>query len=350
MLNIEPIANPWERTRSPDIGSLLASVLLDARRVCMMFFKGSWTRRSGTAVIMFGLALAGLASPPPSAAGPTDKSEPISLYVTVVQGDKLVRGLSAQNFRLFEDDQPRQFQMEAPEKPVSIALLVEYSASSYAYFNDIVASVGGFLKAAPEGDWVALATFSKDFEVRVDFTKNRGEIGDSFSGLGRPTWNEINTYDAVYEMLDRVGRSPGRHVLILVGSGLDTLSKHTLDDVRKKMQSSNVTIYCVGAGSLLRGRYSYALSSSARMQLLQAEAFMRMLANETGGEAWFPNFETAFQDVMKGVIQDMDSQYRLVYVPQVPADQKFHKIRVNAFRIVNDKRQDFKVFVRAGGR
>jgi VWFA-related protein len=301
-------------------------------------------------VIAISLLWAGLGSPLLYAAAPAVNAEPVSLYVTVVYGDKLVRGLSAPNFRVFEDGQPRQFRLEAPEKPPAIALLVEYSRSSSLYFNDIAAAAQGFLNVAPQGDWLALATFSKDLEVRVDFTKNRPDMENSLSSLGPPKWREISTYDAVYEMLDRVEKLKGRHVLILIGSGFNTMSKHTLDEVRKKAQRSHVTIYCVGAGSLLRGRYAHALSNSATMQLMQAEAFMRMLANESGGEAWFPKFESAFGDVMKGVVQDMDFQYRLVYVPQVPADQKLHKIKVEAFRIVDDKRQDFKVLARTGRR
>ena len=276
--------------------------------------------------------------------------EPVSLYVTVEQGDKLITGLKQQNFRLLEDGQLREFRLEQPEKPVSIALLVEYSRSSAVYFNDIQAALQGFMRAAPQDDWLAVATFSRDLDIRADFTKERGEVEDAFSGLGSPTWNEINTYDAVYEILDKMSGLKGRRVLILIGSGVNTFSKHTLDDVRKKMQSSNVTVYGVGAGSLLRGRYEHSLSTAARMQLTQSQAFMQMLANESGGETWFPKFESAFAGVMKGVMQSIESQYRLVYTPQTPADQKFHKVTVEAFHIVNDKRQNFKVRARAGWR
>jgi hypothetical protein len=86
------------------------------------------------------------------------------------------------------------------------------------------------------------------------------------------------------------------------------------------------------------------------MHLTQAESFMRMLADESSGEAWFPKFESAFTGVMQGVFQSFDSQYRLLYTPQVPANQKFYKIKVEAFHVVNGKRQDFKVRARAGWR
>lgn len=289
----------------------------------------------------------GLLTAAPAAAQHT---EPVSIYVTAEQGDKIISGLNHGNFRFFEDGQPREFRLETPEKPVSIALLMEYSRSSGMYFNDIQAAIQGFMRAAPTDDWMALATFSKDLEVRVDFTKDRGELEETFASLGQPKWSEVSTYDAVYEMLDKMSHLKGRRVLILIGSGLNTLSKHTLDDVRKEIRSTNVTIYGIGAGSLLRGKYERHLSSSGRTSLMQAESFMRMLADESGGEAWFPKFESAFNGVMKGVMQNIDHQYRLVYTSQVPADGKFHKIKVEAFRVVNDKRENFKVRARAGWR
>lgn len=280
------------------------------------------------------------------APGPTE----VSIYATVEQGDKLVQGLRQQNFSLLEAGRPVPFRLEAPERPVSIALLVEYSRSSGLYFNDIQAALRGFMKAAPEGDWIAAATFSRDLEIRRDFTKERGEVEDAFAGLGTPVSSEIDTYDAVYQMLDRMGSLKGRRVLILVGSGINTFGKHTLDDVRNALRANNVTVYCVGAGSILRGKYQRYLGSSDRMNLIRAETFMRMLSDESGGEAWFPKFESAFPPVMQGIMQSIDSQYRLVYTPQVPANEKFHKITVQAFRVENDKRENFKVRARAGWR
>lgn len=279
-----------------------------------------------------------------------ETAEPVALYVNVIKDNKLISGLGESNFRLYEDGQPREFRLAEPETPASVAVLAEYSQSSYLYFGDIQAAIQGFLREVPEGNWYAFASFSSRTEVHVDFTKLSGRIGEAFSDLGQPISSEINTYDAVYQLLDAMGRLPGRRVLILVGSGLNTFSERNLNHVRDKLRSTNVTVYAVGTGSALRSSYNPYLSRSTNMTLLQAESFMRMLASESGGEAWFPRFESAFPDVMKGIVQDITLQYRLVYVPKVPRDGEFHKIKVEAFQIVDDQRQDFKVLARAGWR
>ena len=139
-------------------------------------------------------------------------------------------------------------------------------------------------------------------------------------------------------------------VIIFIGSGFDTFSARSLGDVEKRLESANVTVYSLGTGSALRTYYSPYLDMSDEMDLLQARAFLTMLADKSGGDAWFPNFETAFHDAMEGVMQDMATQYKLVVKGAIPADGRFHKIKVEAFTVTNDKRKDFKVRVREGFR
>lgn len=274
----------------------------------------------------------------------------VSLYLDVEKGDKLIRGLKAGNFRLYEDGESRSFQLEKPETPATVALVVEFSQSSWMYMDDIQRAMQAFLQEAPEGNWYALVTFSHQTNILVDFTKQKGEITQAFNDLQTPNWDEIDTYDALYDTLDRLERLPGRRVLIFIGSGFDTFSEHTLEEVQKKVEASDVNIFCLGAGSLLRGQYEPYLSDTGRMNLLQAQSFMKMLASKSGGQAWFPKFASAFPDIMQGVMQDLAFQYRLVYTSHLPADGKFHKIEVKAFTIENDQRTDYKVRVREGWR
>ena len=53
---------------------------------------------------------------------------------------------------------------------------------------------------------------------------------------------------------------------------------------------------------------------------------------------------------MKGIMQNLANQYRLVYSLQGPDDGKLHQIKVDAFQVVNDRRHEFKVRVRKGWR
>ena len=64
---------------------------------------------------------------------------------------------------------------------------------------------------------------------------------------------ETNLFDALYETLDRLEDMEGRKYIILISSGRDTFSKHTLDQICKKVQASkDIAIYTVSTGEALR--------------------------------------------------------------------------------------------------
>ncbi|MCX7603750.1 MAG: hypothetical protein N2036_06720 [Bryobacteraceae bacterium] len=258
-------------------------------------------------------------------------------------------GLREQNFRLYEDGQPVPFRLAEPEKPVLVTILVEYSQASGLYLNDIVTAVRELWDAAPEDNWYALATYSQELQIHQDFTRLKGEIRSAFEGLGQPFWGEVNTYDAVYEVLEKLEFLERRRVIVLVGSGLNTLSRHTMSDVQKKLEATNVTIFVMGAGSLLRGQYDAYLDSMSRMTLLQSEAFLNMLAKKSGGQAFFPRFETAYRDIARTIFTMLDCQYRLLYESRVRPDNRFHRLRLEAFD-PNDPKKQYTVRVREGWR
>ena len=278
------------------------------------------------------------------------KTETVSIYLNAEKDNKLITGLQHGNFRLWEDGKSREFRLEKPEEPAAIAFLVEYSTASSYFMEDVSYALDGFRAHGIEGHWYALATYANRLEIHTDFTRLLGEVTQTFAQLGPPTLSEINTHDAIYDMLDKMGRLPGRRILVVIGSGVDTFSQHRLEDVKNKVESDNVTVFAAGLGSMLRGAYDPYISTSSHMQLMQAQAFLQMLASKSGGFAWFPRMSQAFHEVMEGIMQSVAAQYRIVYDTKIKGGGKFRKIKVEAFQVVNDKRENFKVLVREGWR
>lgn len=104
------------------------------------------------------------------------------------------------------------------------------------------------------------------------------------------------------------------------------------------------------AGSLSRGPYDPYLASSARLDLYRAEAFLRRLADKSGGQAFFPRFESAYADIMKSVLAQLESQYRIVYPPDPSGGEECRGIRVEAFADADNRRREYSVRVREGWR
>ena len=64
---------------------------------------------------------------------------------------------------------------------------------------------------------------------------------------------ETNLFDALYETLDRLDEVEGRKYIMLISSGRDTFSKHTLDQIYKKVQGTkDIAIYSISTGAALR--------------------------------------------------------------------------------------------------
>ena len=303
------------------------------------------SKQSVAVAALLALAINSMAS-----AAPRVDDQTWPLYVNVEQDGKLITGLTASNFRVFLDDRGQDFELQPPDTPASLVLLMEYSRQSGMFLEEMRNAIDGFLEHAPEGNWYALVTFDRTSNIVVDFTKEKGQIRAALYNLPEPMWNEINSYDAISNIIERMARVSGRRAIVFLGSGFDTFSAASLDAIEKSMGATDVSIYCLGTGSALRTTYAPYLDISSEMDLLQARAFLTMLSEKSGGDAWFPDFETVFHDAMEGVMQDLATQYKLVVKGAIPSDGRLHKIKVEAFTITNEKRKNFKVRVREGVR
>jgi len=95
------------------------------------------------------IAYRAIAEEPPAGG----KAETISLYLNVEKNGQLISGLLPGNFRLSEDGHSREFRLEKPEEPASIAFLIEYSASSSHLLEDVSYVLNGFEAHGIEGHW-----------------------------------------------------------------------------------------------------------------------------------------------------------------------------------------------------
>ena len=53
-------------------------------------------------------------------------------------------------------------------------------------------------------------------------------------------FSEANMFDAVTDTADRMSEIEGRKAILLITSGIDTFSKITYDQTRKKLQEAGV--------------------------------------------------------------------------------------------------------------
>jgi len=283
----------------------------------------------------------------------------LDVVATTQRGD-IIPGLKKENFRILDDGVPQTITNFSPtEAPITMVVLMQFSGNSYGWFAYYAKYWADalFPNLQPK-DWVALETFDMKTRLEVDFTQNKDEVRQAIYRLYFPGFSESNVFDAILETVDRLKDVNGKKSILLLASGVDTFSKHTLDQTMKQLRGSDVTIFCVGLGKTWTNYLETHGYRGSNLNYLQAENQLRTFANETGGYAWFPQFDGEIPDIFRNVAAFLRHQYSLSYSPSNGAkDGKFHKLKVELvapdggpLTVVDQKgkKQKFQVYAREG--
>ena len=273
----------------------------------------------------------------------------VTLDVGVVTNQGMfVPGLKKEYFRVLEDNVPQTVtSFNQTQAPITAVMLVEFANNDFwgAFETDSIVASAYFTQTLKKEDWIAMITYDIRPHIVADFTQDKREIMEGTRNLipGLSMSAETNLFDALYDTLDRLETVEGRKYIILVGTGRDTFSKHTLDQMLKKIHNSkDIAIYSIGTGQALRnwaesrGLSRYLCKTTlvtsrdtCDIEYKQADNQMRSFARMTGGKAYFPLFEASFRDAFADIGQTIRNQYSLAYHPTNGAqDGTFRKIKV----------------------
>ena len=246
----------------------------------------------------------------------------VSLDVNVIldKTHQFVPGLKSGNFLILEDGVEQQVQsVRMTQTPITAVMLLEFASTNYSYIRDMLNTSVSFYRSLQPKDYVAVISFDMRTHILTDFTNNKEQIADSLRSLTIPGFSEVNTFDALYETLDRTTRIEGRKYIILIGSGRDTFSKITLDKILAKIKvTPNVTIFTIGTGALaneMRSGMGGMNASMANMNTLQAQNQLKTFASMTGGLYFYPLFQGELPDIFSTINDSIRNQYVLTYKP-----------------------------------
>jgi VWFA-related protein len=259
----------------------------------------------------------------------------VTLDVAVVDNKgHFIPGIPGGNFRILEDNVPQQIRkVEMGEAPMTIAMVIEFSNRfqrlySYAWFQTLQLS-WGFVESLKPEDYAAVVAYDMRSEILCDFTTDKMKIREGLDRLKIAAFSEANMFDAITDTADRMSNIEGRKAILLIASGIDTFSRLTYDQTRKKLQEAGVPIYSIGIMQLQREMADMYMSGPQRMEFLQADNELRTFAKETGGAAYFPKFEAEYGQVFQALHQSLRNQYVITYQPSnTKHDGLFRKIKV----------------------
>jgi VWFA-related protein len=261
-------------------------------------------------------------------------TDEVNVVFTVVDRDgKFVRDLKWDQFRIVDNNRPPKQVMSfaaQTDLPLHVGLLIDASNSIRDRFQFEKDAASEFLYEIirPKSDRAFVLAFDETWDVTQDFTgdldKLRRGVKAIVAGGGTALW------DAVYfscreKLLKEPSSTAVRRAIILVSDGDDNQSRVYEKEAVDMAQRAEVIIYTI--------------STSLVNRHTKGDDNLKMLAEATGGRAFFPvkldDVVAAFADIQ----DELRSQYSISYRPdnfvangqfrqiQILADSKKYKVR-----------------------
>jgi Ca-activated chloride channel family protein len=283
----------------------------------------------------------------------------ITLDVAVIDSEgHFIPNIPQGNFRILEDNVPQKIStMSMGEAPMTVCLVIEFSNLFQQFYSEpwyqTLVAANEFMGSMRKDDYVAVVAYDLRPEILSDFSLDRRDAADAMSRLKIPAYRETVLYDAITETAERMADIEGRKAILLISSGVDTISHQNYGEARKRIQNAGVPIYSVGLMQAYRDYYYSmgAMSDSQRTDFLMADNQLKTFSTESGGMAFFPRFYGQFREIFQTISQAMRTQYVFTYVPSNFArDGKFRKLKVElidpatnkALRVTDPKGKNVK--------
>jgi VWFA-related protein len=239
------------------------------------------------------------------------------VQVTVSVSDsrgRFVKGIPQDAFHVQEDGRPQAItHFTSEDIPLELVAAIDISGSMAPAMPKVKTAVKEFLAEVPAQDRVTLLGFNDNI---FTLTRKATDAAERMKAVDRlAPWGSTALYDVLLRGIDILGRQTGRKALVVFTDGEDQGSHATINDVERRMQSSDVTLYMIGQG---RG-----------VTMDSLKKIMGRLAAPTGGRAIFTEsideLHTAFADLL----DELSNQYLLGYQSSNSRrDDAWRRIRV----------------------
>ncbi len=255
------------------------------------------------------------------------------LFTVTDKKNHLVHNLTKDDFKIFEDKKPQQVQFFGREAdlPLRIGILIDTSNSIRERLRFEQEAAIDFLTTTlrPEKDSAFVVGFDVTPQLIQDYTDDTNKLADAIRGL--QAGGGTGLFDAIYfaskEKMQYSATEPYiRRVMVVVSDGRDNQSEHDRDEALAMAQRGEVTVY--------------AISTNRTGIESRGDKTLKYLAENTGGQAFFPFEATDVAEDFREIARELRSQYSIAYVSS-------NKAHDGAFRTINIEPAEKGYHVRA---
>lgn len=229
-------------------------------------------------------------------------------------GGRFVRGLTREDFRVFDDGTAQPITHFGSENiPLELVAALDVSSSMRDSIATVKQAAKRFLAELSPSDQVTVLAFNENIFTPARRATDPATRVRAVDRLG--AWGGTALYDAVIRAIEILGRQSGRRAVVLFSDGDDQSSHAALDAAIRTTEGSDATIYAIGLGR--------AVKAPTLQKLLE------QIASVSGGRAFFTDDASRLDGVFGEVLEDLRHQYLLSYpAPDNRRDDGWHTIRV----------------------
>jgi Ca-activated chloride channel family protein len=249
----------------------------------------------------------------------------VRMLVTVKDAaSQLVGSLNKSDFSVYDNGVKQDIAVfdRETEQPLSVAMLVDTSASTGIELHYELDSVSRFLRVLlGEGnpdDTVALYSFNWEVRLLTSYTKRFARVDQMLKQL--KSQGGTSLYDAIFLASHELEFRSGRHVMVLVTDGGDTTSSVNYHQALEAAQLADTIMYPV---------LVVPITNDAGRNV-GGENALTTLAAGTGGRVFTPSLGAQLDRAFDDILRELRTQYLIGFYPKdVPAAKdRFHTLKV----------------------
>jgi Ca-activated chloride channel homolog len=328
---------------------------------------------AAAALLLFPATCPAQALPRVLAAQPLgSRTDLVRLDVSVLdKRGNFAAGLTQDDFQVLDNGVERPIAFFAPvEAPARVLVMIETSPAVYLIHDEHLAAAYALMQGLDPADQVALVTYSDLPRKVLDFTANKSRFLAALNSLQYMIgMGQLNFYDSLSAVVASFPAAEGKSAIVLLTTGIDSSPESRWAPLVRKLRGTDVVIFPVALGAMLRGDAAKPKRKKHAKQTAQGESqnsdslgqltgFARadraltLLAEITGGRAYFPQSDKEFAPIYSEIAAALRHQYVLGIAPA--RDGKFHALTVQvvpggvASAKKRPKRPAYRIFARQG--
>ena len=280
---------------------------------------------------------------------------------------RFIPNLKREDFTISENgvDQSIAY-FEPSEKPFTVALLLDTSASTHFHLSEIREAAIEFAKQLRPQDQVLVVSFNDEVLLLTEATNDLNLI-ESVIEVNANTGSSTRLYDAVaLTIQERLNKIKGRKAIVLFTDGVDTSSQQaTYQSTLKEVEELDALVYPIqydtsdyrramqGTGAVTvtttrRGVFGTTTSQqtynvplnngvplpgTSKADYDRADHYLHSLADKTGGRLYQANNTAQLAEAFTRISEELRRQYTLGYYPKnsnaSDGDRRQIRVRVN---------------------